>query len=298
MSSSLEAELRSTLGECAGLMPADAELRLARIDYWPQSRHVPRRLRVWSMASAVGVAVAGCVIAATLLFSSSTGPLGVRSLGVPMAYADWSATPVTPTPAALATAVAACNRSDSMKLSGQPVLADARGKYIAVVYVSGGDVSYCISDRHNNEGGGGGLLAGFGVPEADQLGRPGGGGGYAPGFPGGNPNERLPLGTRKAIESLPPVKNNPSLRAGVEAYHAAMEYHILGTAGSDIASATFVFANDRTVTATVQNGWYFAWWPNIDQPVSVQVTTRSGSTITSQWHCKPGTTSCMFAAPS
>jgi hypothetical protein len=225
-----------------------------------------------------------------------------------MAYADWSATPVTPTPAALAAAVAACNRIDSRThysgtpmLTGQPVLTDARGKYVAAIYASGSSVNVCISDGHDTGSStGGGTLGFYATPGPDQLGLPTGGGGSAPGFPGANPNQPLPPQMRTAMQAQPQLKNNPSLLAKDEAerQHAldqGVETHLVGLAGSDIADATFVFANGKTVTATVQNGWYFAWWPNIDQPTSVQVTTRDGKTITSQMHCKPGTNSCMLA---
>jgi hypothetical protein len=74
-----------------------------------------------------------------------------------------------------------------------------------------------------------------------------------------------------------------------------VETNLVGLAGSKIAAVTFVFANGETVDATIQNGWYFVWWPNIDHPASVQITSTSGSTISSQMNCKPGASSCVFA---
>ena len=50
-----------------------------------------------------------------------------------------------------------------------------------------------------------------------------------------------------------------------------------GMAGSDVSAVTFDFAGGLTVDATVQNGWYFAWWPTLDDPASVQITTTSGA---------------------
>lgn len=306
MTVSLEAELRATLRECASLMPAEATERIARIDYRPDRTR--RRVRIWPIASGVGVAIAGGAFAAALLLSSSGGPLGVRPLGVPMAYADWSATPVSPTTAALAAAVAACNRIDSWNhyngtpmLTGQPVLTDARGKYVAAIYASGSSVNYCISDGHTTHSStGGGTLGLYAAPGPDQLGLAAGGGGSAPGFPGANPNQPLPRQLLNAIQADPQFKNHPSLLAKEEAARRALldhgvESNIVGRAGNTIATATFAFANGKTVTATVQNGWYFAWWPNIEQPTSVRVTTRDGKAITSQLDCKSGVNSCVFA---
>jgi hypothetical protein len=83
--------------------------------------------------------------------------------------------------------------------------------------------------------------------------------------------------------------------------------HILGQAGSSISAVTFAFANGETVAATVQNGWYFAWWPWLTDPTSVQVTTSSGA-VTSPMRestvgaddpapaCTPGSSGCVFAS--
>jgi hypothetical protein len=225
-----------------------------------------------------------------------------------MAYADWSATPVTPTPAALAAAVAACNRIDSWThysgtpmLTGQPVLTDARGKYVAAIYVSGQSVNWCISDGRNNASStGGGTLDSYTAPGPDQLGLPTGGGASAPGFPGANPNRPLPPEVRTAMQANPQLKSNPSLLAKQEAARQhvidqGVETNLVGLAGGNLAAVTFVFANGETVDATIQNDWYFVWWPNIDRPASVQITTTSGSTISSQMNCQPGTNSCVFA---
>lgn len=306
MTGPLETELRTTLRECAALMPAEATERITRIDYRPSPGRKHPRLGIWSIIGTTGVAAAACAAAVVLLFSSSAGPLGVRQLGVPLAYADWSATPVAPTPLALAAAMAACNRIDSWnhysgtpKLTGQPLLTDARSKYVAAVFASGSSVNYCISDgRHSSTGGG--TLSLYSAPGPDQLGQPTGGGGPAPGFPGGNANQPLPPQLLKAIRADPQFKNHPALLAKEEAARQAVldhgvESNIVGRAGRDIASATFAFANGKTVTATVQNGWYFAWWPNINRPTSVQVTTTSGSTIDSNLNCKSGADSCVFA---
>ena len=67
------------------------------------------------------------------------------------------------------------------------------------------------------------------------------------------------------------------------------------------------FANGRSVTATVQNGWYFAWWPWTSYPDSVQVSTSAGTSTSPMTTtgrgiverkaspaCRAGTTGCVF----
>jgi hypothetical protein len=147
------------------------------------------------------------------------------------------------------------------------VLTDARGNFVAAIYVSGTRESDCISDGRDTSTGEGSndmRLAFYTAPGPDQLGLASGGGGSASGFPGGRS------------------------RDGVYEYR-------LGLAGSNIIAVTFRFGDRTTVEATVQNGWYFAWWPNTDYPTSVQLTTRSRSRITSQINCKTGVRGCGFA---
>jgi len=84
-------------------------------------------------------------------------------------------------------------------------------------------------------------------------------------------------------------------------------YYALGQAGSDVSAVKFSFANGKTVTASVQNGWYFAWWPWTSDPTSVTVTTRTGaitSPMKNTWPggsgsrpypaCQPGLSGCVF----
>jgi hypothetical protein len=106
------------------------------------------------------------------------------------------------------------------------------------------------------------------APGPDQLGDPDGFGGGAVGFPGSG--------------------NSPTSRGAED---------VSGLAGSDVSAVTFDFADGSKVNATVQNGWYFAWWPGDRWPASVQVTTNS-ATLTSPMSvsaCLSETTGCVFA---
>ena len=161
------------------------------------------------------------------------------------------------------------------------MLAAARGRYTALLFVSSKDVRVCISDGHSGDGStevGFDALSRF-YSGPDQLGLLGGGGGSAPGFPASANTHHAALGRT----------------AG-----AGQERHMDGLAGKDISAVTFIFGNGVGVDATIQHGWYFAWWPSSDLPTSVRVTTKTGTVITSRmpWAggCKPGTTGCVFAA--
>lgn len=214
--------------------------------------------------------VAGIAVAVVLL-----------CFGAALAYGARTPLSTTPTRPALAAATAACNwvhnRDKPPVLTGWPVLAVARGRYTAQIYVKGKKVYDCVSDgnrAHTGVGFDGGVLTVDTAPGPDQLGLPASSGGSAQGFPGSAPN-----------------------RQGVV-------WHELGRAGSDVSAVMFVFADGTVVDATVKNGWYFAWWPSSrlfplgrDQPRSVHVTASS-RTITSPMPgpgCRVGSKGCTWA---
>ena len=215
-----------------------------------------RHRRAWAAMGTGGTAVTGGVVAAILMLSS----------GASVAE-GWTAVPSAPSPAAVAAATAACNwvndRNGPPILSGTPVLTDGRGSYTAAIYVNGRVAHICIS---NGEHEGTGIamndriLSVEAAPGPDQLGNPSGGGSHAPGFPGSS----------------------------------GQESDAQGLAGKDVSAVTFEFADKSAVEATVQNGWYFAWWPGASWPTSVRVTTSTG-TLTSPMACTPEMTGCVFA---
>jgi hypothetical protein len=176
------------------------------------------------------------------------------SSGATPAYAGWTPDPTTPTPAALTAATRACdwqiNGNRPPVLNGKPVLTDARGRYTAQLYVTKNDVRFCISPGHHTgteSGSSPGLLWFYAAPGPDQLGLSDNGGGSARGFGTSNPNE------------------DDFVR------------HAFGLAGRNVRAVSFRFAGGSVVRATVEHGWYFAWWPNMNYPASVAVTTTSGT---------------------
>jgi hypothetical protein len=246
-------------------------------------RRTSYRRRLWAAVGASGTVLAGGIVAAVVLLSSTAPP----------AFAGWTAAPTTATPAALAAATADCNyrwdrNSPDDMTTGDAVLSETRGAYTAAIYVTSSTVYDCISNGGNGTtvGSGG---APFGqtangtvpAPPPDQITKPFGGGGSAPGFPGGNPNGPLPQRWQQALRHM----TNPTQRARQEqiwrnALSQGVASYNYGRAGSDVSAVTLTITGGLTVDATVQNGWYFAWWPTLDFPISVQVTTSSGTATT------------------
>jgi hypothetical protein len=53
-----------------------------------------------------------------------------------------------------------------------------------------------------------------------------------------------------------------------------------GRIGADVTDVTITRSDGDSVQATVNNGWYLAWWPGTERPATAQVT--SGSTTDAQ----------------
>jgi hypothetical protein len=238
MTDTLEQELRAALAERAATMPSETGERLRQLDFRGAAAKPPLRVPAWP---ALGGAVAlGAAIAVVIVLLSS---------GAAPALAGWTPVPTTPAPAALAAVTKACRAVSGPLLrramTGKLVLTDQRGRFIAELYTAGIDSGVCISGgrRNDTSGGGDALLLGFyAAPGPDQLGMPDNGGGGTPGF---------------------------------GAY--SLVRHAFGLAGRNVRAVSFRFAGGSVVHATVEHGWYFAWWPNMNYPISVRVRTTSGT---------------------
>lgn len=262
MSDLLESELRTAFAARLERLSPEREARLCAFDYRSRTR---RHRRVWAAMGTGATALTGGIVAAILMLSS----------GASVAE-GWTAVPSTPSPASVAAATAACNwvndRNGPPVLTGTPVLTDGRGSYTAAIYVNGHVANICISTGQHTATGIGmddmSLLFDA-APGPDQLGDFSGDGGSAAGFPG------TPGSTT-----------------------SNQEEDVSGLAGSDISAVTFKFADASTVQATVENGWYFAWWPGNSWPTSVRVTTTDSKTLTSPMAvaaCLSDAADCVFA---
>ena len=262
------------------------------------SRSPGRQRRFWA-AAGFGSALTGGVLAAIVLLTS----------GASVAYAGW--TPV-PTPATHSQVVAAATDCDNdagtngpaALFVGHPVLAETRGRYTSLISITHGHVYACLYGHEGKLSAN--VYNDLGLtrvaPMANKLSaryRIWGGGGVVPRqFQHAKP---LPKGT--SVHHMTRAERAAAmLRAAGDGYG----FYTLGQAGVAVTAITFRFAHGDTVDATVQNGWYFAWWPWFTDPTSVQVTTPSG-TATSPMRaddhlsplprpaCRPGSKGCVFA---
>jgi hypothetical protein len=258
--------------------------------------------KLWAAIGASGSAITAGIVATVLILSSSAS----------IAYAGWSPVPTAATPSAIAAASNVCANgftgtgaaANHQAFSQQPVLAETRDISTALIEVSNGKLYSCVTGQNPQQPSPAIKITDFGAvseaPGTEQITAPyqlqsGVGAGYIGPF--------VPA----------PPANAP--QAQILNVLAQRELHgfglnAVGQAGSDVSAVSFTFANGETVSATLQNGWYFAWWPWIDEPTSVTVTTSSGtlnSPVTGQGGitrksivpgCQPDTAGCVFASPT
>jgi hypothetical protein len=236
----------------------------------PEVRQHARRRRLRNLAA---VLISGATAAGLLLFLGSGSPAGSRA-SRPSSPSASGATHTERVTEACNKAAPRGPHAWPVLTAGQAVVSDARGRYMAVVYhPTGSRVFACIT---NGSGGTATEDSSFGQggipkPGADEITNAGGGAGAAPGFAGGNTNQ--PLSQHRDESSARGQRLQRVVSRGVES-------NVFGMAGNDVSAVTFDFTDGLTVDATIQNGWYFAWWPTLDQPTSVQITTTSGQTQT------------------
>lgn len=271
MTDLLESDLRAAFETRLTTLAPAREARLQAFDY--RSRTLRRR-RLIAAAGACGTAIAVGAATTVLLLTS----------GASTAFARWSPHASTPTPAVLAAATTACRKQPTPTTlqaptpktvpvtTGDVVLSETRGVYTSVIYDVRGAVYLCVTDRRTTDIqsvtprlGGVGVLpgqTGYVAPGPDQL-----------TVLHGSP---LIFWHLVGFKGSSPVVNT------------------IGVVGHDVSAVSITLANGITVDATVQNGWYYAWWPLGRGLRSVQVTTSSGQTIKSAWPCQTGTGTCPF----
>lgn len=296
MSDTLEQSLRDLFAEDA--VSYDTTAALARLSAHTR-RPVSRRRLLWPAVAISSTAVTAVAVGLVLALSSST----------PVAYAFWSAVPKPATASAIAKAAHTCGHgftgtgaaANRRAFSQQPVLAEVRGTSTALIDVSDGKLYSCltIGDPQSHRPPWHVSVAQHGTvltaPGADQISAP-----YA--SQGG-----------VGWGDLPRPKFRPEHATQAQIYdflarHIGGGYgpYAVGQAGRGVTAISFTFANGHTVSATVEDGWYFAWWPWTSSATSVTVTTSSGtqsSPVTRHSNvrsfvtpgCRPGSTGCVFS---
>lgn len=243
MTDELERELRTALAEHIQEVPTGPVVeRLAQVDYQPRTRPRVAWLPAWMP---VWPAVSGG--AAVLVAAAVVVAIVSLSSGTTAALAGWTAVPARVTKASSAAARKACGNIASKHV----LAAESRGPFVAIVFVRSGATWQCIT-------------RGSRVIIRNQMTQ----------FP-------------QLSATVPAGKiTQPSLAYGFEQqiFHTrtgpAALVSLIGAAGKRVTGIRFVLADRKRVSATVQDGWYEAWWPTTlvaGSAVKVEVTTQSGT---------------------
>jgi hypothetical protein len=129
---------------------------------------------------------------------------------------------------------------------GVPLITDARGSYVAVLFVDHRDnyERFCLYGPH------------IGVGTSGQIRSP-------------------------ALIDTPPgangiQHNNEGGSCDPTTGHAVGE--MFGRVGTNVTGVIFKFSNGASIQASVKNGFYVAWWPSAFGPDGMIVKTKSGTT--------------------
>jgi hypothetical protein len=274
MNDQLELDLRSALNQRADDIPDAALERLRRTEFHPRGRSQRFRL-------AVGGASAAVLATATSVLLLTVGP------GVQGAFADWSPTPTPPSSGQIAVAESVCAAAVvSLAESGnsannssafitdpgawQAEVEDVRGPFTLIAYQATNgtatDTASCLTGGTSWSGGPQIMMSnGDGMGIADSA-----GGSSGP--------------VRSAAASIS-VSKSPLSSATIGGLSmnwnsSSNDDVATGEAGSQVTGVTFALSDGTSVTATVANGYFAAWWPGNVSPSSAQITTAQGTTTT------------------
>lgn len=242
----LEEDLRAALSARADEIPAGAATRVRAHHYRPRTRSLRPPVAVG------GVTVAAATGAAVWLFALSPQTT--------QAFAGWTATPGAAAPGQVSAAESKCEDHVTSLSTGsppatgsapigsaptlghlQPVLTDTRGPFTWVILASSDASSYasCITG-----------------PSLTAVSANG---------------SSTPLSASAGQVKL--SSSSETRTPGGDSYSFAE-----GLTGSGVTAATLVLADGTHVQATLQNGWFAAWWPSDQTVSSALVTTASGTT--------------------
>jgi hypothetical protein len=163
----------------------------------------------------------------------------------------WAARPTTTANAAKRCEWAAAHKAHL----GIPLITDARGSYVAVLFVDHRDnfERFCLYGPH------------IGIGASGQVTSPG------------------------SVNPAPGADGVQHNRAGGSCDPAAGRavWEMFGRVGTHVTAATFKFSNGTSIHATVKDGSYVAWWPWARLPDGIKVTTNSGATANIQMKTGP-----------
>jgi hypothetical protein len=254
-----------------------------------------RRVQRWPIFGSAAAALTASIVAVVALLSS----------GAPAALANWTAVPTPVSSSALAAAITKCyGVNASSRDLGQRVLVEARGRSTAAIFIKNGTVYMCRYDSAAPAETNDSMGPLRSAPGPDQLSVP-----YE--TQGGGGSGHLPKKLGRELRKRPRTR---AIGLALREFEIGDGYGFwaLGRAGSSVSAVRFAFAGHPAVTATIQNGWYFAWWPWTTDPTSVTVSTRTGTTTSPMANshlnairgvgptpaCQPGSPGCVFGVTS
>lgn len=184
--------------------------------------------------------------------AAATVVISVAALPSPQARAaGWLARPTAAAGAARAALETDCQaRMDS---GADGVLVEARGRSNLTVL---GDTSMCLNATGPGipfeliTGGRSLLPAADPAPDQVQVVQAGSLGSVSVARPGEGPGEAAPSGGYMGV---------------------------IGRVGANVTGIVIHAADQPDITASIQNGWFAAWWPSIQDATSMTVTTAAGS---------------------
>jgi hypothetical protein len=247
MNDMLETQLRETLAARAEEVPESAVGRVRGHDYRPRTRDLRPPIAGGAVACA---AVAGGLVVGLGLSHPSA------------AFAGWKAHPTAAKPDEVASAGSSCQTklqgmsgsaadSAASAQAGRPplpslssmsqVLSDTRGPFTFLIYANpAGTASAACFD--------------------------------APGFTSLNETAAIGSATPVATDGVSVVRQSQATSQG-NGYT-----FIEGQVGSGVSQVTLDLKDGSTVQATIQNGWFAAWWPGSADATAASLTTPSGTT--------------------
>jgi hypothetical protein len=261
MNQPIETDLKEAFSAHLSRIPDDAIDRLRGIDYHPRTIRLSPRATVGAIGGAAATTAA--IVSAVALTSASP------------AFAGWRASPTHASSGPTGSANATC-QSHLASLPGipppsswSPVVTDVRGPFTLVVYRDDRADATCLT--------GPSVIA---VSETSGL---GGTNGHASSIGLGGSVRRA--GSHQGASSW---SSSFNLSGSVPIQQISVDHLSVnsqgaytvaeGKVGSEVTAVTLVLGDRNDVQTTTSRGWFVAWWPGHQDPVSAQVTTPGGTT--------------------
>lgn len=267
MKTALEEELGTTLAARASTLPPGVAARVRAIDYHPRQRR--RALPIGLAAGAAGAATVGTVLAVALG-------------GAAPAYAGWSATPTSSTPASSAPPDCLSSLANAPAGSGtstgsgtwQSLLSDVRGPFTVTLLQNSTSYATCFTGPSFTEinrisapsSGSGGLEQSGSLSVSSQSAN------------GGASQATGGLGSRVSLEMTSSGDLNQILQNHLTTSADGPYTFIDGRVASGVSAVTLALTDGQDVASTVADGWFVAWWPGSTDATSAQVTKASATT--------------------